>query len=178
MSRSDMSLLRNLSLSLSLSLSPSTAFFLFELFPAVCPACLCHSAGSLNSLCNSLGQCNCREGHFGPKCDSCLPGMVFTEAFGCVRKYINKACYSMACDSHSFALNLQYTFNWSDDHLGFVQTYIGITWECLTLATSFYCVAKWSDNLIIGVVRPFQRLVPGFKYDQTGKHKSIWRVED
>ncbi len=37
-------------------------------------ACSCPSAGSQSIECNTAGQCDCKEGYTGPKCDRCKNG--------------------------------------------------------------------------------------------------------
>ena len=37
-----------------------------------CPACECHENGSVNNICDRItGECLCKEGAEGEKCDQC-----------------------------------------------------------------------------------------------------------
>ncbi|XP_065060169.1 laminin subunit alpha-1-like [Rhopilema esculentum] len=52
-----------------------------------CRACGCHVHGSLNQSCDTIsGQCNCKAGVVGLRCDRCLPnyyGLISTGCFPC-----------------------------------------------------------------------------------------------
>ena len=56
---------------------------LFVVFPL---ACNCNPEGSLNVSCNEYGECNCKFGVLGIKCDSCEENKHNLTA-GCVSKY-------------------------------------------------------------------------------------------
>eukprot|EP00117_Sycon_ciliatum_P009054 scpid1187/ scgid4064/ Laminin subunit alpha-5; Laminin-10 subunit alpha; Laminin-11 subunit alpha; Laminin-15 subunit alpha len=48
-----------------------------------CQACRC-SAGAVNQSCNATGQCLCRDGHSGLKCNQCAKqSWIFLEESGC-----------------------------------------------------------------------------------------------
>ncbi|NXP62747.1 LAMC2 protein, partial [Chloropsis cyanopogon] len=48
-----------------------------------CLPCLCHAAGSLSTQCDSYGQCSCKPGVMGDKCDRCQPGFEALSEAGC-----------------------------------------------------------------------------------------------
>ena len=52
-------------------------------------ACNCNPEGSLNVSCNEYGECNCKFGVLGIKCDSCQENKHNLTA-GCVSKYCYK----------------------------------------------------------------------------------------
>lgn len=61
---------------------------------AGCPSqCGCHRLGSVNEQCDEGGQCECRPGVGGQKCDRCEPGYwglprIGTGHVGCIRKLL------------------------------------------------------------------------------------------
>ncbi|XP_002937413.3 laminin subunit gamma-2 [Xenopus tropicalis] len=50
-----------------------------------CGPCLCHTVGSLNQQCDNNGQCRCKPGVMGSKCDQCQPGFHSLSDTGCRR---------------------------------------------------------------------------------------------
>ncbi|NXN86124.1 LAMC2 protein, partial [Bombycilla garrulus] len=50
-----------------------------------CLPCLCHTWGSLSPQCDSDGQCSCKPGVMGDKCDQCQPGFESLSEAGCRR---------------------------------------------------------------------------------------------
>ena len=51
-------------------------------------ACNCDPYGSMSPNCEPMGgQCQCKEGVYGRKCDQCAPGYFGLSANGCTRKY-------------------------------------------------------------------------------------------
>lgn len=59
-------------------------FDLLQLFAA----CNCNPYGSTSATCEPMGgQCQCKEGVYGRKCDQCAPGYFGLSANGCTRKY-------------------------------------------------------------------------------------------
>ena len=54
--------------------------------------CLCNQIGTVDNVnmqCNTIGgQCSCKPGVFGRKCDKCLPGHYNFTNNGCTRKFI------------------------------------------------------------------------------------------
>lgn len=58
-----------------------------------CPAqCGCHRLGSVSEQCDETGQCECRPGVGGLKCDRCEPGYwglprIGSGHSGCIRKF-------------------------------------------------------------------------------------------
>lgn len=55
-----------------------------SLSPLSLTACNCNPIGSLRSECSqSTGDCQCKAGVFGSKCDSCRPGEMLSES-GCI----------------------------------------------------------------------------------------------
>ncbi|XP_022105755.1 laminin subunit gamma-1-like [Acanthaster planci] len=50
---------------------------------AVCQPCNCDPVGSLNLQCNSQGQCSCKIGVGGDKCNQCLPNYYDFGVAGC-----------------------------------------------------------------------------------------------
>ncbi|OCT85097.1 laminin subunit gamma-2 [Xenopus laevis] len=50
-----------------------------------CRPCLCHTVGSLNQQCDDNGQCRCKPGVMGIKCDQCQPGFHSLSDTGCRR---------------------------------------------------------------------------------------------
>lgn len=53
-------------------------------------ACDCDPVGSLGMACDSSGQCSCKRGGGGLKCDSCLPGFFGLES--------GDECQECGCD--------------------------------------------------------------------------------
>ena len=49
-------------------------------------ACNCNPEGSLNVSCNEYGECNCKFGVLGIKCDTCEENKHNLTA-GCISKY-------------------------------------------------------------------------------------------
>lgn len=63
---------------------------LFSLFVFTTPACQCHPLGAVGHWCNqSTGQCLCREGVTGQRCNRCAPGYKHGHSSirPCIRKY-------------------------------------------------------------------------------------------
>ena len=63
------------------------------------PACGCHIHGSLNQSCDAIsGQCYCKEGVVGLRCNRCLvrfdalscplKGEAFSHDSGCMQQYL------------------------------------------------------------------------------------------
>ena len=55
---------------------------------AGCAPCGCDPLGSLNASCDDSGQCYCKAGVGGPRCDICLPGFYGFSENGCQGKEI------------------------------------------------------------------------------------------
>lgn len=52
-----------------------------------CAPCGCDSTGSVKSSCDDIsGQCYCKPGVGGPRCDSCLSGFYGFSDNGCQGK--------------------------------------------------------------------------------------------
>ena len=71
-------------------------FYYNNTLPIFLGSCRCHRLGSWTESCDN-GQCECRPGVGGPRCDRCEPGywglhkIVSDGNLGCVRKhFINK----------------------------------------------------------------------------------------
>ncbi|KAM9009328.1 laminin subunit gamma-2 [Ara ararauna] len=60
-----------------------------------CLPCHCHLHGALSPQCNSDGQCSCKPGVMGKKCDQCQPGFESLSEAGCQRSGQSLQC---ACD--------------------------------------------------------------------------------
>ncbi|NXI30726.1 LAMC2 protein, partial [Sterrhoptilus dennistouni] len=57
-----------------------------------CLPCLCHPWGSLSPQCDNDGQCSCKPGVMGDKCDQCQPGFESLSEAGCRRSGQNLQC--------------------------------------------------------------------------------------
>uniref|UniRef100_A0A672UV93 Laminin subunit gamma 2 n=1 Tax=Strigops habroptila TaxID=2489341 RepID=A0A672UV93_STRHB len=57
-----------------------------------CLPCRCHPHGALSPQCNSDGQCSCKPGVMGKKCDQCQPGFESLSEAGCQRSGLQCAC--------------------------------------------------------------------------------------
>ncbi|NXG63635.1 LAMC2 protein, partial [Hemiprocne comata] len=57
-----------------------------------CLPCRCHPQGSLSPQCDSNGQCSCKPGVMGEKCDQCQPGFVSLSEAGCQRSGQSLQC--------------------------------------------------------------------------------------
>ncbi|NXH19082.1 LAMC2 protein, partial [Bucco capensis] len=57
-----------------------------------CLPCHCHPHGSLSSQCDSYGQCSCKPGVMGKKCDQCQPGFESLSEAGCQRSGQSLQC--------------------------------------------------------------------------------------
>lgn len=54
-----------------------------------CDSCQCDAVGSVNLSCNAkTGQCHCRLGVGGLKCDQCIPGYFGFSSSGCKGKIL------------------------------------------------------------------------------------------
>jgi laminin gamma 1 len=58
-----------------------------------CVACQCNEQGSISQQCNSEGQCECKPGVTGERCDQCKPGFYDFSPSGC------KDCHCEAAGS-------------------------------------------------------------------------------
>ena len=57
---------------------------------AGCPACTCDVTGSLSDRCDDVtGQCSCRPGVGGLRCDVCRPAFYSLSSSGCLGKFNN-----------------------------------------------------------------------------------------
>ncbi len=68
--------------------------------PTGCTPCLCDPLGSSSSECHPLtGQCTCRPGVTGLKCDQCLPGFTGLSSNGCGQCSCDPSgSYNNTCD--------------------------------------------------------------------------------
>ncbi|NXW62148.1 LAMC2 protein, partial [Eurystomus gularis] len=57
-----------------------------------CLPCRCHTQGSLSMQCDSYGQCSCKPGVMGKKCDQCQPGFESLSEAGCQRSKQSLQC--------------------------------------------------------------------------------------
>ncbi|NWW75750.1 LAMC2 protein, partial [Climacteris rufus] len=57
-----------------------------------CLPCHCHPWGSLSTECDSNGQCSCKPGAMGDKCDRCQPGFESLSEAGCWRSGQSLQC--------------------------------------------------------------------------------------
>ncbi|XP_051480915.1 laminin subunit gamma-2 [Apus apus] len=57
-----------------------------------CLPCHCHPQGSLSPQCDSNGQCSCKPGVMGEKCDQCQPGFESLSEAGCQRSGQSLQC--------------------------------------------------------------------------------------
>ncbi|XP_009992988.1 PREDICTED: laminin subunit gamma-2-like [Chaetura pelagica] len=57
-----------------------------------CLPCRCHPRGSLSPQCDSHGQCSCKPGVMGEKCDQCQPGFHSLSEAGCQRSGQSLQC--------------------------------------------------------------------------------------
>ncbi|NXI51249.1 LAMC2 protein, partial [Chloroceryle aenea] len=57
-----------------------------------CLPCRCHPQGSLSPQCDSDGQCSCKAGVMGKKCDQCQPGFESLSEAGCQRRGPSLQC--------------------------------------------------------------------------------------
>ncbi|KAG8436811.1 hypothetical protein GDO86_007773 [Hymenochirus boettgeri] len=66
-----------------------------------CRPCRCHPLGSMNGQCNNFGQCHCKSGVTGDKCDQCQPGFHSLSGTGCRRDgcQCDPAGSSGSCDT-------------------------------------------------------------------------------
>lgn len=81
------------------------------LCPSRCPspaACSCHPVGSAvlplgpHTFCDpSTGDCPCKPGVAGPRCDHCLPGYWGFSAYGCRPCDCARSCDPLTGDCHS-----------------------------------------------------------------------------
>uniref|UniRef100_A0A673H8E2 Netrin-1-like n=1 Tax=Sinocyclocheilus rhinocerous TaxID=307959 RepID=A0A673H8E2_9TELE len=64
-----------------------------------CQPCQCHPMGAVGRWCNqSTGQCLCREGVTGQRCNRCAPGYKqgHSPLRPCIRKYHSFKCFSLS----------------------------------------------------------------------------------
>lgn len=53
--------------------------------PDGCEGCSCNSIGAVSSVCDTAtGQCTCKPGVTGVRCDQCMPGFTGLSSTGCV----------------------------------------------------------------------------------------------
>ncbi|NXS57442.1 LAMC2 protein, partial [Brachypteracias leptosomus] len=57
-----------------------------------CLPCRCHPQGSLSLQCDIYGQCSCKPGVMGKKCDQCQPGFEHLSEAGCQRSRWSPQC--------------------------------------------------------------------------------------
>ncbi len=57
----------------------------------MCQPCNCDPVGSLNLQCDSYGQCICKTGVTGEKCNQCLPDFFNFDVIGCTSCDCNEA---------------------------------------------------------------------------------------
>uniref|UniRef100_A0A8C5U228 Laminin subunit gamma 2 n=1 Tax=Malurus cyaneus samueli TaxID=2593467 RepID=A0A8C5U228_9PASS len=57
-----------------------------------CLPCHCHPWGALSPQCDSDGQCSCKPGVAGDKCDRCQPGFESLSEAGCQRSGLQCEC--------------------------------------------------------------------------------------
>ncbi|XP_033642862.1 laminin subunit gamma-1-like [Asterias rubens] len=70
----------------------------------VCQPCNCDPVGSLNLQCDSYGQCVCKTGVTGEKCNQCLPDYFNFDVIGCTSCACNEAGSAdnnPVCDTNS-----------------------------------------------------------------------------
>ncbi|KFQ75905.1 Laminin subunit gamma-1, partial [Phoenicopterus ruber ruber] len=63
-----------------------------------CLPCSCNPVGSLSTQCDSYGQCSCKPGVMGEKCDRCQPGFHSLSEAGCRRCSCNVAGSTGECN--------------------------------------------------------------------------------
>ena len=68
--------------------------------------CSCHPLGSSNTSCTAAGQCFCRPGVTGVKCDTCpeSEGEIFDISGRCIREYPCACSCSHWCDDQAVKL--------------------------------------------------------------------------
>ena len=65
------------------------------------PECGCNRTGSRDLICEKYdGQCPCKPGVTGKKCDRCLPRFYNFTSNGCTRKYYWDIIYNLKVKSH------------------------------------------------------------------------------
>ncbi|KFP41541.1 Laminin subunit gamma-1, partial [Chlamydotis macqueenii] len=63
-----------------------------------CLPCSCNPVGSLSTQCDSYGQCSCKPGVMGEKCDRCQPGFHSLSEAGCRPCSCNQAGSTGECN--------------------------------------------------------------------------------
>ena len=69
----------------------SNIFFFNHVFKKSFLDCSCSSPGSLSKECNENGNCNCKSGFKGAKCDECSNGYFGTQCQG--KKFMDVRSY-------------------------------------------------------------------------------------
>lgn len=100
-------------------------FFLslsFSLILFTTPACQCHPLGAVGHWCNqSTGQCLCREGVTGQRCNRCAPG--FKHGHSPLRPCIRK-CHISLDQTYMLYFNTGPSFHWIGPYLrGTIEFY-------------------------------------------------------